>query len=249
MKSSLMNIAKVFCSGGLGLLIVGVGASVRGQETVPNNESVKETVWKPDAILMRYMGRQMPLLSYSLQPPASYTLHEVHREGQISYIWQGAGTIFPSNIAIVIAPIPMRGSKKVTSEQLLGSALDTLHRGYSEWKQTEIEYGQINGIAFVRAYWTGTNQAQKQKRRGVSYVALDGPNAISLLSQDRVQGSGPTGGATSPEGATTSEDPADDVLPVTVDRLKLAETAIQTLHRVTTPRKTLPVIPRPPAKP
>lgn len=215
------------------LLIAGMNASARGQETV----LIKETVWRPDAKLLRYVGRQMPVLSYSLQPPASYTLHQIHRDGQISYIWQGAGTSFAPNLAIAIAAIPLRDSKKITADQLLTNALNTLHRGYSDWTQTESEHGQINGLSFVRAYWTGTNQ--KQKRRGVSYVALDGSNALSLLSQDKVPGGGPTSGEASPDGANPSEAPADEVLPATVDRLKLAEAAIQTLHRVTPIRKTL----------
>ena len=57
----------------------------------------------------------------------------------------------------------------------------TLHRQRSNWTQTSPERGQLNGLTFVRAHFSGDKEG---KRNGFMYVAKDGSTVIQITSQD-----------------------------------------------------------------
>lgn len=153
--------------------------------------------------------------------------------------WQGQATAsgFIPYLSMALAPAPMpvrKGDKKLTADRLLNISTASLKRGFDDWTETEIEHGQINGISFVRIYWTGTERQQKRKLRGVSYVAIDDTAAISLTAQDIARGTAATPPTTtegvSVDATAPGNDAPADGLPETVDRLKLAEAVFQTLH-------------------
>lgn len=194
-------------------------------------------VWKPQPKLMRYLASLTRFSGYAIQPPRGYAMQQTQRVGFAACGWQGNGgrSGVAPGLLLTIGPVPVRGSKKQTSEQLLTASLDAQKRRYTDWTQTAFERGQVNGLVFLRSYWTATQAQAKQKLRGVTYFAVDGGTAIQLTGQDAVRGGKPAG---SPDAGTqpevSGEDPdasSDDMTPAEVDRLQLAETAMHTFHR------------------
>ncbi len=212
------------------------------QPSIQNEaKPVKEAVWQADPKLKRYLGRQYVLGGYSVSRPLGYTDHLVRRQGLLANYWQEQATAsgFMPYLALALAPAPTparKGDKKLTADRLLNISTASMKRGFDDWTETEIEHGRINGISFVRIYWTGTDRQQKRKLRGVSYVAIDDTAAISLTAQDVARATTTPSPATA-DGNTSATPPTNDTttedLPETVDRLKLAEAVFQTLHHVT----------------
>ncbi len=193
--------------------------------------------WKPQPKLMRYLSSLTRFSGYAIQPPRGYAMQQAQRTGFAVCGWQGEGRngVTPG-LLMTIGPVPVRGSKKPTPEQLLTASLDAQKRRYVDWTQTDFERGQINGVVFARAYWTATQPQAKHKLRGVTYFAVDGGIAIQLTGQDAAGNGKPVGNTdagTRPDAG--SEDPdanSDDTTPNGIDRLQLVETAMQTFHRV-----------------
>ncbi len=205
-------------------------------------------VWKPMPKMLRYLVRPTRVWKYTMQPPTGYTPRQTQQARLLAYNWHGqaAKTGITPYVSLALAPTPMRNGKPYTAEQLIAGALIALKRGHDAWTQTPAEQGQINGVAFVRAYWTGTERQLKRKLRGVAYMAVDGPTIISLQSQDIAPDKpddAKTGTAdatpASPDlnANTAAPDAANaDGLPENIDRLKLAETAMQTFRRYAAPK-------------
>ena len=214
-------------------------------------------VWKPMPKMLRYLVRPTRVWKYTMQPPTGYTPRQTQQARLLAYNWHGqaAKTGITPNVSLALAPTPLRNGKPYTAEQLVASALASLKRGHDAWTQTPVEQGQINGISFARAYWTGTERQLKRKLRGVAYMAVDGLTVISLQSQDIAPDkpddakTGAADAAPNPNtdpNVTAAPDAINaDGLPENIDRLKLAETAMQTFRRYAAPR---PVPSAPPAQ-
>jgi hypothetical protein len=50
--------------------------------------------------------------------------------------------------------------------------------------ETSPERGQINGLTFMRVYWSGTDADKQRKRHGAMYAGKDGSTLIFISSQD-----------------------------------------------------------------
>jgi len=76
------------------------------------------------------------------------------------------------------------GEESDTPEQYLDRWLDRLKQRRTNWSQTPIERGRINGLSFIRIHWSGTDPDNQAKLHGFVYVAKDGPKYIQIRSQD-----------------------------------------------------------------
>ena len=241
-------------------LMIGVANSIMGgaQEAAP----APLPVWKPQTGLLRYLARPTRVLKYTMQPPAGYAARQTQQPRLLAYTWRGAASqsgVTP-NVALALAPAPATKGKSYTAERLIAGALGFLKRGHDDWTQTPVEQGQINGLPFARAYWTGTERQHKRKVRGVAYMAVDGATLISLQSQDMAPvapnaaksgESSDTPPASNGEAAPNANptapiaNPAEGT-PDAPNRLKLAETAMLTFRRYAAPKLVTPALPAAP---
>ena len=70
----------------------------------------------------------------------------------------------------------------------LKAAIYSIHKSKSEnWKQSPVEAGKIDGITFVRQYWSGTEKSPQGKLKvsGFVYVGSIGETLIIGLSTDK----------------------------------------------------------------
>jgi hypothetical protein len=105
--------------------------------------------------------------------------------GAKAFGWAGArradGTA-PSLAAMVIT-LPS-GEKKRSLDEFMRGLLDGVKRRRTGWTETAIERGQINGLTFLRARWSGADSTSNLPMHGFMYAALDNGTYISLSSQD-----------------------------------------------------------------
>lgn len=233
---------------GAGIAAMTAGAILAGY--AQEEKSALPAAWKPNPKMLRYIGRQTRVLSYAVQAPIGYTARQTRQPRLIAYTWLGQArkTGVTPNLTLALAPTPIVNKKPMTPEQLLTNALNAMKRGHEDWTQTPAERGQINGLTFARAYWTGTERQRSRKLRGVAYMGVDGSVAISMQCQDlALPGAKPGAeGAQNPADAAPPDANAQengDVSQDNFDHLKLAEAAMQTFRRYTTPKPADPAAP------
>ena len=206
-------------------------------QEAPTPPNTPLPAWKPQLKMMRFLTSLTRFSGYALQPPRGYAMQQTQRLGVAACGWQGNRTrngIAPG-LMLTVGQVPASAGKRWTPEQLLISSFNAQKRNLNDWTQTDVERGQINGITFARAYWTATGVQKQQKLRGVSYFAVDGDRAIRLAAQDAGRAGKPEGaekaGTQTGAGASEPDANSDEATPSDVDRLLLAEAAIQTFHR------------------
>jgi hypothetical protein len=97
------------------------------------------------------------------------------------------GSVRPDGTApmfqlVLVSPPP--GQRPPGVDQFLTSMLDGVRRRRQNWSQSPPEWGTINGLAFLRIRWSGTEPSKGWKMHGVMYAAFDGRAFIQLHTQD-----------------------------------------------------------------
>jgi hypothetical protein len=147
-------------------------------------------VWEPDAKLLEDLQPATIVEEYQCRPPKGYSAMSppanVPAAGKL-FAWAGPlrrdSTAPQFMVTIVYAPA--EEAKSFTAEQLLDKRLQAVKgKGVPNLTQTATERGQVNGLTFVRAYWTGTHVEKPWKMHGFLYVAKEGSTLFYLSSQD-----------------------------------------------------------------
>lgn len=145
--------------------------------------------WQPDAALLEQLDSPKDLGGYEMRVPKGYTqLPEPAGAPAGTRVFGWAGVTRPNGtaptvIGMLISPPPAQ-AEKTSMEEFLQKALNGVKRRRENWTQTTAESGQINGLTFLRARWSGTDPAKNLKMHGFMYVARDGTTFIQLASQD-----------------------------------------------------------------
>lgn len=143
-------------------------------------------IWTPDRDLLSKLTEAVSILGFQVRPPKGYTsVRQVEGRAQM-FAWQGSvrsdGTA-PSLMVGIMTPPPGEAST-YTLEELLDKFLAGIQRRRQHWTRTAAERGQVNGLPFVRARWSGTETTSQRKMHGFNYVALEGQTIIHISSQD-----------------------------------------------------------------
>lgn len=169
---------------GCGILGVGVSLfAAHAQKTLPLPE------WTADKVLMKNLAEAVEIEGFSIQPPKDYEMQEGNApEGMQLIAWGGemrANGVRPS-LALALFEPPKSESKKITLEQIAEKMIGGIKRSRTQWKQTKVEKGTINGVTFARLCWNGTEPTRNLKMQGFMYFARDKNLIIQLASQDTV---------------------------------------------------------------
>jgi len=143
--------------------------------------------WTADKALMENLAETVEIEGYSIQPPKGYEMQESDApEGIKASGWAGEqreSGVRPS-LAMMIVEIPKAEAKKYTLEQMTTKLADGVKRRQTEWQQSKIEKGVINGLTFARLRWTSTEPTRQLKMQGFVYAARIGNSLVSFTSQD-----------------------------------------------------------------
>lgn len=143
--------------------------------------------WKPEAGVVARLAPVTDAGPFRIRPPKGYRMsREQGPPGSDVFGWVGAERRDGSRPYLMVMGVsPPAGKRNTyTPESALDRSLSALQEQRSEWKRTETEKGKINGVPFVRAYWSGKEPERKVKMRGFAYLTIDGERIIQINSQD-----------------------------------------------------------------
>jgi hypothetical protein len=167
-------------------------AGCRGKPSDRSASSVPSAplpIWEPDAKLLEELGPMTTVDDYQVRPPKGYSLNPPapNTTGAIrAYYWTGTPREDKTApyLLITLVSSPPGEAKERTLEKELNELLEGFHRRRSNWTQTSPERGQVNGMTFVRSYWSGIDPESQAKMHGFMYATRDGSTFIHLSSQD-----------------------------------------------------------------
>ncbi|HYV35329.1 MAG TPA: hypothetical protein VE988_06470 [Gemmataceae bacterium] len=147
----------------------------------------KSSTWLPDAVLAKQLGNETNVEGYQLRPPKGYFAGQSSTPFEGAKLLPWAGDLRPDNtvpglLVMILKPppnIPKRSLEQFHAEMLKG-----IENRRKSWSPSAIEQGQINGLTFVRTYWSGTDSTSGKKMHGFKYSAIDGEIYIDLGCQD-----------------------------------------------------------------
>jgi hypothetical protein len=158
-----------------------------GTRSASTGQDRPPAVWSPDAALLEQLGPIADVDGYQVRPPQDYAFSPppATPPGVKGFGWKGTpreDRTAPQLIVGLTSRPP--GEADVALEQYLEEMLGGVQRRRTDWTQTPAERGQVNGLTFVRARWSGTDPERQQKMHGFMYVAKDGSTVIHISSQD-----------------------------------------------------------------
>lgn len=147
-------------------------------------------VWQSDPAVVEQLGAYFDFDAYQIRLPKGYgpiQAPAVQAPGMSMYAWAGTqrpdGTQ-PTVLAMVAkAPSP-QDAANMSVLQFHERMLTSLKQRRTDWQQTPVESGQVNGLPFARTAWRAVAPELSRKMAGVEYATKDGATFIQLRSQD-----------------------------------------------------------------
>lgn len=145
--------------------------------------SVAESSWTPAPELLEQLGPYQDCGDYQIRVPKGYRKYDLNAPltssvGGTLLGW--GGPLEPNGtrpvITVLVLPMPLGASSR-TREQALDEMLRSLKKDRSAWQQTPTELGEINGLSFARANWTGLDRRGLRDHR-TAYAYVEGRTLI-----------------------------------------------------------------------
>ncbi len=157
-----------------------------------NQPPLQGAVWTANPQLVNQLAPEVPVQAYRIRPPKGYNMRLQNAPNQShGFSWQGPMRPDTSagNLSLLILNIPPQERLGLTVDRFLGDfsrgMLMPLKATVPDIAVGPSEYGQVNGMTFLRARITGSNKVQNFKVHGFVYVALDGDKGIALAALER----------------------------------------------------------------
>jgi predicted Zn finger-like uncharacterized protein len=161
------------------------------KSSAQEKESSKGADWRPEAAMLDRLAPETTVEGYRVRPPKGYTLKVMQKVTSKGYGWagpRGAGGTHSQFLISVASPLPAEYAN-LTLEQMLDRMMKAVElRNAQGWTRTPTERGQINGLPFVRTYWSGFSSTLGRKMHGFWYLTRDGQTLVMLMSQDAEPG-------------------------------------------------------------
>jgi hypothetical protein len=149
-------------------------------QTLYGQKPGKPPVWKSNEALVDQLDSAKEIEGFLINPPKGYSwLAQPGPEGSKITGW--SGVMRPdktrAQLLVLTVTLPREELKKYNLEQILDELVASTGQQRKNWQRTPTEKGLINGLIFVRTFWSGTDI-------GLGYVTLVGEKIIQLSSQD-----------------------------------------------------------------
>jgi hypothetical protein len=177
------------CSLVTGFSLVFVGLFAFGQD------QTRPAEWKVDPVALKKLGDSVEVGGFSLQVPRGYTSHETSVESAIGpmKVFAFVGPLRKDKtrstttmIITNLTPAFQENYREKSLEQIAVKKLESVKTGKKNWKQEKAELGTINGRAFVRIRWSGTDPDKKGDMRGFFYFTKDEKTTLQFNCEDLV---------------------------------------------------------------
>jgi hypothetical protein len=127
---------------------------------------------------------------YRIRPPQGWTKGIASGpEGYTGYAWRSQRPDgWWAEVMMVSTILPPQEADRHTPETALQSLLNAIKKQHQNLTPTTTEQGEINGLPFVRARWSGTTIADRfgtsKRIHGFCYVCLQGRELIQITGQN-----------------------------------------------------------------
>jgi hypothetical protein len=161
-------------------LLLMLAMAAFAEETVP-------PAWTPDPALHKKLVATVQFHGYQMQLPKEYTQTLPPEQKGFSLVaWLGAARKDGSQpcVILLLFDLPESEQKNSTDESVMKESLADKARRTTNFKQTTIERGTLNGRVFLRARWSGVSKTNNKPINGVVYLCREGNSFIQLSSQD-----------------------------------------------------------------
>jgi hypothetical protein len=158
-------------------------------------DTAKLPVWKPLPAEVGNLAAPASILTYTVRPPAGYTLLQRNLGTFRAWAWKGVPhpdgsapvfVVLVGTMPASLGPAPDPSDRNALA-QFFHMNMLTLQRTRQNWFNTAPQYGTVNGHVFARCYWKGvyTNDKGAQlSNHGFDYVAIDGRKIITVRAED-----------------------------------------------------------------
>jgi hypothetical protein len=148
-----------------------------------NQESLP--AWAPDPAMLEKLDEYQDVDGYQIRPPKGYPQVPAKNFGPASRIVGWGGTLradqtAPMITVMVTKPMPVQKPH----EQLMQDVLNSIKQRRQDWQQSPFERGTINGLAFLRARWSGTEPNKGWKMHGLVFTTLNDTTFVQISTQD-----------------------------------------------------------------
>ncbi|MFL5331482.1 MAG: hypothetical protein ACJ8C4_21540 [Gemmataceae bacterium] len=169
-----MHIRKSFQVLSLVVLVMAIGC----KRQVP--------AWEPDPTVLSDLGPLTDFEGYQIRVPNGYSpLSPPPNLPLKMFLWVSSKRSDQTAAQLMVGIVsPPPGEANDSIEKHLDKLLDTQKKDRTDYSQTATERGTINGLAFVRAHWSGINSENQRKLHGFYYVTKEGTTFYHIRSQD-----------------------------------------------------------------
>ena len=144
-----------------------------------------KAVWKPDPHLIPKLAPETTIDGYRIRPPGGYVHKEIKR-GQPLHAWEAParkdGT--HASLTLMVMHVPDKDPRTFPPDAVLDRFVGAVEQSRTNWTRIPTQHGEVNGLAFSRTRWVGTDKVTHRKMEGFQYVAVDGRTLVILGSQD-----------------------------------------------------------------
>lgn len=172
------------------MVLVFVGCANTTESIVTSeadNESMTPKVFEPENELRQLLGERMDVHGHSIRPPNGYT-HVSPKgapRGVVASGWTGKqrpdGTTPMLQLMIVSPP---EGESVPELDDAMPKMLAGIKERLTNWKDSELTFGTINGRRFARQSWEGVEPTMDRAARGITYVSVSGNRIFHLQTMD-----------------------------------------------------------------
>jgi hypothetical protein len=145
--------------------------------------------WKADERLVAQLNPATVVGGYAIRSPGGYREQETAVAPVRMVTWESPARPDGARVWLIVSVVETAGvgPEKVLDDHLAarGSITESL-------KRTASEHGQLNGMAFVRASYSGFDRIRKVLIRGHAYAAVDEGRLIQLTAHEERPSEGET---------------------------------------------------------
>jgi hypothetical protein len=151
--------------------------------STPTGADVTVKAWTPESAMLSKLDDPQPIGRYLLRPPKGYSPQTTPSPGgSTGYAWVTKPRHDGTRDYILVAVGTDSATRSL--DDLLDAFMAGIREHHNDVKESPVETGTINSLAFERAYWVGIVPELGVNMHGFVYVANDGGAVIEMSSQD-----------------------------------------------------------------
>ena len=162
------------------ILSVGCGTQPPEVTKAPKLKQSRFPAWEPEDSLLIQLDDRIDQPEFSICPPIGFG--QQHRSASRMYQWIGPRRKDRTSAVLQVVISTNHGPANLNKS--LGRSLENIKRRRSDWTESELEAGEIDGHKFVKKTWRATHRTNGAVMNGVMYVGQVDDVLVQLNAQE-----------------------------------------------------------------